>query len=381
MLLDVSPREASALLVFLAALLTAWTANGNGFVWDDRSAVLANEDAQSSGLGDVFAHDFWGTHIRSARSHKSYRPLAVLSFRLNFLLAGGHSAWLYHCTNALVHAACSVLVWTVADELFQQHERRLAVDRGNENPQDASPTAANGETKAAIGGEGGALVGPVTAGLLFAVHPIHCDAVASIVGRADLLCTALCLLAFLAYAREAGGGGVQWTGVALALALTIAAGLCKELGFTNFALLVAYDLLRIHHYQSVAGGMQLMKRRIGVTVDPELLVEASSIYNMLGVCYRKKGDADTALEMLRKGIALYPEETDLHINAAMILLHQGKQMEADAQLKAGLIAATLPGHIQKLRNIAKMLEVSKMEKAVEVILDRAAALERQYSGS
>ncbi|KAJ8569422.1 hypothetical protein ON010_g5842 [Phytophthora cinnamomi] len=116
-------------------------------------------------------------------------------------------------------------------------------------------------------------------------------------------------------------------------------------------------------------------------VDPELLVEASSIYNMLGVCYRKKGDADTALEMLRKGIALYPEETDLHINAAMILLHQGKQMEADAQLKAGLIAATLPGHIQKLRNIAKMLEVSKMEKAVEVILDRAAALERQYSGS
>ncbi|KAE9353073.1 hypothetical protein PF008_g5160 [Phytophthora fragariae] len=787
MMLDVSPREASALLVFLAALLTAWTANANGFVWDDRSAVLSNADAQSSGLLDVFRHDFWGTHIRSTHSHKSYRPLTVISFRLNFLLAGEHSAWFYHFTNALVHALCSVLVWKVADELFQQHERRLGKEKATENPQDASPTAASGRVEAAMEGEGGNLVGSVTAGLLFAVHPIHCDAVASIVGRADLLCTSLCLLAFMAYARGAGRGGTKWGAVALALVLTVAAGLCKELGFTNFALLVVYDLLRIHNYHSVNGGMKSMKRRIAVVVgvgilaalvrvwingehrhmewnilannvvvqesrltrtlsyahlhawylwklvwprwlsfdygydtipviesmtdprnvytllaytvvliglrsavlqlcrssktppssllmmsiafgvipfvpasniifpvgtvvaerllyfpsvgfcllvgcvidhtlsiadkytiqpsripgrrnnlsqtdsthtlfsfakrlvltcgallvavgcyrshlrnadwvseemlfkaavkvlptnvkvlsneaknllnpdpdkaleylrvaigmvpkhiesqtnaglafvtlaarnnhdedlflhgirhlyksailapnhfhapgfvggelhrhwmktrlqlpfgepsledflgsestaiatkfldhaidhqsiypthfynrgsiafesgdldtairffrmtevangvirdrkvDPELLVEASSIYNMLGVCFRKKGEVEKALEMLRKGIALYPEETDLHVNAAMILLHEGKQMEADAQLKAGLIAATQPGHIQKLHTIAKMLEASKMEKAVDLVLDRAAALERQYSSS
>ncbi|GMG15313.1 unnamed protein product [Phytophthora fragariaefolia] len=114
-------------------------------------------------------------------------------------------------------------------------------------------------------------------------------------------------------------------------------------------------------------------------VDPELIVEASSIYNMLGVCYRKKGDVDKALELLQKGIALHPEEMDLYVNAAMILLHEGRQMEADAHLKAGLIAATQPGHIQKLHAIAEMLGSSEMHEAVEMVLDRAAELERELS--
>jgi hypothetical protein len=32
-------------------------------------------------LGDVFLHDFWGDDIQSNVSHKSYRPLTVLTFR------------------------------------------------------------------------------------------------------------------------------------------------------------------------------------------------------------------------------------------------------------------------------------------------------------
>uniref|UniRef100_H3GMR0 dolichyl-phosphate-mannose--protein mannosyltransferase n=1 Tax=Phytophthora ramorum TaxID=164328 RepID=H3GMR0_PHYRM len=619
MLLDVSPGEASCLFVFLAALLTAWNATANGFVWDDRSAVLSNADAQSSSLLDVFSHDFWGTHLQSAHSHKSYRPFTVLSFRLNYLLASGHSAWLYHFTNALVHAGCAVLVWTVADVLFRQHARRLGAASVRENPQDASPLAGDNGTTPVIEEKKGYCIGSLTAGLLFAVHPIHCDAVASIVGRADLLCTSLSLSAFLAYARGAKRRETEWRFVVLALVLTIAAGLCKELGFTNFALLVVYDLLRIGHYLNVDRKLTLMKKRVGVVftvgivaavarvwingehrqmkwnilannvvvqesrltralsyanlhawylwklvwprmlcfdygyntipviesatdprnvytlfagspvvganqksavvsiddeyrvcrlrnadwvseqmlfkvavdvvptnvkvlsnqaknllnpdpqkaleylrvaiaarnnhdedlylhgirhlhksavlapshfqapgfiggeifthwmktrlpygepsledllasesvatatkfldqaiacnsiypthfynrgniayeigdfdtaisffrmtevansvirdrkVDPELLVEASSIYNMLGICFKRKGDVGQALEMLRKGIALYPKETDLHVNAALILQEEGEALAADAQLKAGLIAAT-----------------------------------------
>jgi tetratricopeptide (TPR) repeat protein len=266
MLLDVSPREAAALCVFTAALLTAWNANSNGFVWDDRSAVLSNLDAQSSPLADVFANDFWGTSLRSAGSHKSYRPLTILTFRLNFLLARGHSAWLYHFTNALVHGACSTIVWRVADVLFQQHQRRLKGVEVSEDPQDATPIAGNGNSKSAIRDEPTSLAGSVTAGLLFAVHPIHCDAVASIVGRADLLCTSLSLLAFLAYVSGAKKSETKWGVVLLALLLTIAAGLCKELGFTNFALLVVYDLLRLNHYQRVDKGVQRMRLRLAVTV-------------------------------------------------------------------------------------------------------------------
>ncbi|RLN61332.1 hypothetical protein BBJ29_008968 [Phytophthora kernoviae] len=148
MLVDLSPREAfvlAPLSVFLAALLTAWNANLNGFVWDDRSAVLNNLDTQSSSLYEIFTHDFWGTDIRSAHSHKSYRPLTILSFRLNFMMTGGHSSWLYHATNAVVHAGCALLVYCVACALFKQHQNREGDQPAGpkasekENPQDDSP--------------------------------------------------------------------------------------------------------------------------------------------------------------------------------------------------------------------------------------------------
>lgn len=46
-------------------------------------------------------------------SHGSYRPLCVLTFRLNHLL-GGLEPWGYHLVNVALHAACTVLVVRVA---------------------------------------------------------------------------------------------------------------------------------------------------------------------------------------------------------------------------------------------------------------------------
>lgn len=39
----------------------------------------------------------------------------------------------------------------------------------------------------------------MTASLLFAVHPVHCEAVASVVGRADILANIFFILSFLSY--------------------------------------------------------------------------------------------------------------------------------------------------------------------------------------
>ncbi len=41
------------------------------------------------------------------------------------------------------------------------------------------------------------------AGAIFAVHPIHTEAVASIVGQAELLCAAFSIVAVLLYAQAA----------------------------------------------------------------------------------------------------------------------------------------------------------------------------------
>ncbi|CAM9432105.1 unnamed protein product, partial [Hapterophycus canaliculatus] len=59
-----------------------------GFVWDDRPAVVGNRDVWTdSPWGDMWRHDFWGQKIASAESHKSFRPLTTLTYRLSNIAA------------------------------------------------------------------------------------------------------------------------------------------------------------------------------------------------------------------------------------------------------------------------------------------------------
>ena len=102
----------------------------------------------------VFSHDFWGDDMRDKDSHKSYRPITVLSYRLNHHLSGLDPAG-YHFFNVVCHTLNCVLFLSICS----------AVRR----PQRKVPWPA------------------LASSLLFAVHPIHCDAVSSIVGRADVL--------------------------------------------------------------------------------------------------------------------------------------------------------------------------------------------------
>lgn len=109
--------------------------------------------------------DFWGTPLSDSGSHGSYRPLCVLTFRLNYLLGGFHP-WGYHLVNVLLHCLATVLMVRVARHVLPR-------------------------TKSCVG--------PTLAGLVFAAHPVHTEAVAGIVGRADLAACNLYLLSFLAY--------------------------------------------------------------------------------------------------------------------------------------------------------------------------------------
>ena len=52
------------------------------FVHDDMYAIKRNKDVTGKRPWmDLFSNDFWGTSMISYRSHKSYRPLTVLTFR------------------------------------------------------------------------------------------------------------------------------------------------------------------------------------------------------------------------------------------------------------------------------------------------------------
>ena len=73
------------------------------FVMDDTVAVVGNMDLRpETPIERLFENDFWGTPVATEKSHKSFRPLSVLTWRLDYAL-GGLNPFSYHVGNVVVH--------------------------------------------------------------------------------------------------------------------------------------------------------------------------------------------------------------------------------------------------------------------------------------
>ena len=131
-------------------------------VYDDNEAILMNPDVKAHGpLAALLRNDFWGTPMASPSSHRSFRPVTVLSYRWTYLSGAFHRPRPYHVTNVALHALCVVL--------FAPACRVLC---------------------------GGRALPALLASLVFAAHPVHVESVASLVGRAETLAAAFALAAF-----------------------------------------------------------------------------------------------------------------------------------------------------------------------------------------
>jgi hypothetical protein len=146
----------------------------NGYALDDVLIVAMNPLTHHlGGAVQAFREPYWPATFSAAM----YRPLPIASFVLDLQL--DHAAWL-HAVNLLWHAGVSVLVAAVALRWT------------------------------------GSANGSWLAGLVFAVHPVHVEAVANLVGRADLMATLFTVLAvYLALAYDR----LWWSLAALAFGL------------------------------------------------------------------------------------------------------------------------------------------------------------------
>ncbi|XP_045764022.1 protein O-mannosyl-transferase TMTC1-like [Maniola jurtina] len=192
-----------ALVASVGALTYSNSLNGE-FVHDDIPAIVSNGDVTGvNPVLNIFKNDFWGTPMSDTGSHKSYRPLTTLTFRLNYALCG-LSAWWWHACNVALHAACCALV-ARAGAVVARLQRPFAA----------------------------------LAALLFAVHPVHTEAVAGVVGRADVLACVFFLSSLLLYHGSCGRRRV-WLSVVLA-GLSM---LAKETGLTALLFNLAFDVYR-----------------------------------------------------------------------------------------------------------------------------------------
>ncbi len=77
-MISFSSPFASALVV----LIIVSPALQNDFVHDDIPAIVQNPDVQGrTGFFALLKNDFWGKAMSEKTSHKSYRPLTVLTYR------------------------------------------------------------------------------------------------------------------------------------------------------------------------------------------------------------------------------------------------------------------------------------------------------------
>ncbi|MFI5250367.1 MAG: tetratricopeptide repeat protein [Gemmatimonadales bacterium] len=181
-----------ALVVVLVAALVYANALANRFALDDNDVVLNNPLVHHfAGTWQAFAHSYWP----EATGAGQYRPLTMATFALDWVISGGNAAWL-HAANVLWHVAACLLVWRVLSDLTSRS---------------------------------GALAGA----LIFAVHPVHVEAVSNLVGRSDVISAAFTLAALLAHRRR------HW----IAVPCYAAALFAKESGVTFIGLAVASDLL------------------------------------------------------------------------------------------------------------------------------------------
>ncbi len=191
--------------ISLALLAIAASAAGiaNDFTYDDRPVILGNPFMHGMhGWWRAFATSYWPQDWGG----DGYRPLTVLAFKLEWALSGG-SAMAVHGVNILLYALSAVLAFYLA--------RRIL-------PSWCAWAVA----------------------ALFAVHPVHVEAVANGVGQSELLVAVFMLPAVTLYLRDRMSDGGVLAPRTIAAILLLYAGACfsKEHGIVLPALLVAAEL-------------------------------------------------------------------------------------------------------------------------------------------
>ena len=149
---EISQPVASSIVVIFSMICFICSLTAD-FVFDDNEAILNNKDVrQESSIFSLFKHDFWGANITSKTSHKSYRPLTVWTFRLNYWAAGGYLPLGFHLVNIMLHGLNCIMVLRVYSVVFGG----IAVSREGSR-MFSSPKAS------------------LLAAVLFAVHPVHTE--------------------------------------------------------------------------------------------------------------------------------------------------------------------------------------------------------------
>jgi hypothetical protein len=205
-------------LLLLVAVLIYLPGLPGGFIYDDYFNILQNSAINNS---DLALSSSWSA-MQSGVSGPLGRPLAMLSFYLNYHLSGFSPAS-FKVFNIIVHAINGVLVFIVMSCLLSVMQRRKSLVMNNIKMEHLAFWVA----------------------LLWAVHPINLTGVLYVVQRMTSMAATFTLLGIYYYIdlRDSKIKSIKETVIKLGfiLLLGILAALCKENGALLFLFLFAIE--------------------------------------------------------------------------------------------------------------------------------------------
>ncbi len=264
------------LLTLFASTAAYGNTLGNGFALDDVGVVERSATITGGSVREALEAPWWGDGEVDARL---YRPLTQASFAIEWRLSGG-SPFLFHALNVLVHGLATLLV---ASLLLRHVDSRAA------------------------------LVGA----LVFAVHPVHVEAVANVVGRAELYAAAAFLGAVLLHGAGRGSGaGWRIARLVGVPALYLLALMSKEGAVTLPLVLLLAEVTRGARSPGESGGTPLRARilddlplfsLLGAVLVTYLAVRLDVLGSLLGEVAHPAFIGEPGRAPLLTGLSLWPE--------------------------------------------------------------------------
>ena len=152
-----------SILFIIFITLFSYSASLNGkFIWDDNNLIRYNSDVKEfSRIPSVFKVSLAGN---LGKIYKSYRPLQILSYMLDYRL-WDFNAFGYHLTNCLLHIGVGLLIYWLTRIIFNDW-----------------------------------ILSFITASF-YVVLPIHTEAIAYISGRADPLAAIFILFSLISFIK------------------------------------------------------------------------------------------------------------------------------------------------------------------------------------
>lgn len=215
--------------VILLAALVYINALSGSFIYDDLGLIVENQFIRDPGnIPYFFSLQYWGKHHPGGNT---YRPVRTVSFALDYALWGGAEPRGFHFTNLVLHVFNCLLVFFLMKTLVDHVPPQAQIaGRQDESPRDYQPKTS---------------WMPFMTAVLFAVHPVHTEAVVWIKNRSELIVFACYLLSFLFFIKHsaASRSGQRWGLYGLSLFFFGVGLLTKETIFSLAPVLIVFVLL------------------------------------------------------------------------------------------------------------------------------------------